>query len=260
MLIDSHAHLDFPEFRGDIDLVLQRAHDAGVGKIINIGADLELSREAVRLAEKYENVWATVGVHAEYADDHQLEGLAEKIKNIALSSKKVVAIGECGPDYNWNSRNREKQLGFFKIQTDLAKELNLPLVCHIRNGEDETAAADAYEALAGAALKKVIVHCFTLEKAWVKKFIDLGCYIGFTGIITYKNAENVRQSLKKVPLDKLLVETDAPYLAPKTKRGQRNEPAYIVEVAEKVAEIRKISIDEVERQTTENAEKVFNII
>jgi TatD DNase family protein len=257
MLIDSHAHLDFPDFKDDIEEVIQRAKNAGVEKIINIGADLDLSEKAIKIAESHDNIWATVGVHAEYADDHELGDLKEEIKKLAKSSEKVVAIGECGPDYYWNDQNKYKQLKLFELQLELAKELDLPLVAHIRNGMDECAAENAYDLLQKTGVKRGVVHCFTLEKRWVERYVNLGFYIGFTGIVTYKNAENVRESAKAVPLERLLVETDAPYLSPQSVRSLRNEPSYVVEVAEKLAEVKGVTLSEIERITTENAEALF---
>jgi len=257
MLVDSHAHLDFPEFADEIDVVIKKARDAGVGKIINIGADLGLSEKAIQIAEKNDNVWATVGIHAEYADDYHSSGLKDSIIKLVESSDRIVAIGECGPDYNWRNDNKKSQLELFELQVDIAQQFNLPLVVHIRNGEDEKAAEDAYRILKKTAGTKGVIHCFTLDKKWVGRFIDLGLYLGYTGIITYKNADIVRESALITPLDRLLIETDAPYLAPQSVRGKRNEPANLPEIAEKMAEIKSVSYGEIEKATSKNAEKLF---
>jgi len=259
MLIDSHAHLDFPDFDNDLDGVILSAKNAGVEKIINVGADLSRSKKAISVAEKYNNVWATVGIHPEDSENIDIPRAIDEMRALIAGSKRVVAVGECGLDYNYSENRKKEQKALFQAQVELAKELNLPLVLHVRNGSDESAARDAYDILQTSGHKRGVVHCFTLGAEWAEKFINLGCHIGFTGIITYKNAENVRSSVKNVPMKKLLVETDAPYLAPQSVRGQRNEPAYVIEVAEKIAEIKHIDIKEVAETTTSNCQRLFNI-
>lgn len=257
-LIDSHAHLDFSDFEADLDLVIARAGEAGVFKIVNIGADLARSKKAIDIAEKYEQIWATVGIHPEDCDiDPSVAG--EEIRKLTNSSKKVIAIGECGLDYFYDETKKTKQKELFKTQIKIAKELKLPIVIHIRNGGDDTAVSDVYQILKENQIQKGVIHCFTLEKIWAEKFLGLGLHLGFTGIVTYKNAELVQESAKIVPVEKILIETDCPYLSPQKYRGQRNEPSYVVEVAKKISEIKNLSLDKVAEQTTKNAEKLFNI-
>jgi TatD DNase family protein len=291
-LIDSHAHLDFEDFHDDFDAVLQRAEDAGVRKIINIGTDMDRSQAAIMLAVNFSNIYATVGVHPEEAANVNFETIHEKLLDLAKSSPRVVGIGETGLDYyclpslssldsqiNYNSVDqgshlagdkipafavtalgvKEKQIKLFKVHIEVAHHLGLPLVVHIRNGEDEEAVATAYEILEKSDYHRGVIHCFTLNADWARRFIDLGFCLGFTGIITYKNAEDIRESVKAVSLDRVLIETDCPFLAPQKYRGTRNEPAYVVEVAEKISEVRDLSLEKIAEQTTINAEKLFGI-
>ncbi len=256
-LIDTHAHLDFPDFNHDRNETVKRAKKAGVFKIINIGADLVRSKASLEIAAKNENIWATVGIHPEGCN-LDLNLTKKEIKGLALSPK-VVAIGECGLDYFYDESVKVKQKELFKLQIQIAKENRLPLVVHIRNGKDQSAAKDAYQILKENEIRAGVVHCFTLEKDWARKFLDLGLHLGFTGIVTYKNADLIRESVKVTPIEKLLVETDCPYLAPQKYRGQRNEPSYVTEVAAKIAEVKELSLDQVTEQTTQNAEELFKI-
>jgi len=162
-------------------------------------------------------------------------------------------------DYFHNDHNKVEQRGLFQLQIELAIENNLPLVIHIRNGKDESAAIDAYDLLSEYKKVRGVIHCFTLNKEWAKKLLDLGFYIGFTGIVTYKNAQVVQESVRIVPIDKLLIETDCPYLAPQKYRGQRNEPAYVLEIAEKIADIKSTELADIATKTTLNCENLFQI-
>lgn len=256
-LIDSHAHLDFSDFSHDLEAVITKAKDAGVDKIINVGAGIEHSKNAITVANKYNNIWATVGVHPEDSD-LDIKYIDESLRSLA-ESPRVVAIGECGLDYYVDERNKDQQRTLFTLHINLAKELGLPLVVHIRNGADNQAVSDAYE-----ILKKDprigVIHCFTLDSKWADKFMRLGFFLGITGIVTFKNAKTVQDSAFGIPLERLLIETDCPYLAPQKYRGKRNEPAYVIEVANKVAEIKNVSLQVVAEKTTENAEKLFKLV
>ena len=283
-LIDSHAHLDFEDFHDDFDAVLRRADDAGVKKIINIGASLDRSRASVVLADNYENIYAVVGVHPEEAESVDFDTIHGELLEIAQSSNKVVGIGETGLDYyarpavipakagiqdsgvldpsSWagmTKENKERQIKLFETHIEVARHLGLPLIVHIRNGEDEEAVATAYELLKKKGHNKGVIHCFTLNADWAKRFTDLGFCLGFTGIITYKNADDIRDAVRATSLDRILIETDCPFLAPQKYRGQRNEPAYVVEVAEKIAEIKALPLEKIAEQTTMNVEKLFGI-
>ncbi|MEI7690019.1 MAG: TatD family hydrolase [bacterium] len=257
-LIDSHAHLDFNDFDDDLQNVIERAKLADVAKIINVGADLARSQKAIEIAEKFDNVWATVGIHPEDVDV-DLHKAKKKIIKLVNSSKKVVAIGECGFDYFHSGSKTEEQKTLFQLQIDISREFDLPLVIHIRNSHDNSAAEDGYKILKENMVERGVIHCFTLGKEWAKKYLDLGFHLGFTGIVTYKNATLVSESAHVTPLNRILVETDSPYLAPQKYRGQRNEPSYETEVAQKIADIKEITYSSVAAETTKNAEGLFKI-
>lgn len=258
-LIDSHAHLDFEQFHEDFEEVLRRADEANVVKIINIGANLERSRESIILAENHENIFAAVGVHPEEVSLVDFDAIHDELLGLAKSSRKVVGIGETGLDYNYSSVNKAEQKRLFQIHIDVARHLGLPLVIHIRNGEDEEAVNTAYEILKDADYGRGVIHCFTLDAAWAKRFVELGFSLGFTGIITYKKVEAIHGAVTEISLEKILIETDCPFLPPQSHRGERNEPAYVVEVAEKVAEIKSLSLEKIAEQTTMNVEELFGI-
>jgi len=283
-LIDSHAHLDFEDFHGDFDTVLHRAEQSGVENIISIGVDLTQSGKVVTLAENYPNIFATVGVHPEEMGGINLETLHDDLLELAKSSKKIVGIGETGLDYytspsvipakagiqgsvaldpssraGMTRELKERQKQLFQIHIDVAKHLGLPLVVHIRNGEDEEAANTAFEILKDSGYTKGVIHCFTLNADWAKRFVGLGFKIGFTGIVTYKSAEEIREAASSLSLQDILLETDCPFLAPQKYRGQRNEPSYVTEVALKIAEIKGITLEKVAKQTTINVKELFNI-
>lgn len=257
-LIDSHAHLDFPDFDDDLQNVIERARLAGVAKIIDVGADLARSQKAISVADRFDNVWATIGIHPEDSEVNINEAKKEIIR-LLESSKKVVAIGECGFDYFHGEAKTDEQKVLFQLQIDIAREFELPLVVHIRNNKDSSAAEDGYKLLKDSKVSKGVVHCFTLGKDWAKKYLDLGFHLGFTGIVTYKNATIVSDSALATPLDKLLIETDCPYLAPQKYRGQRNEPSYVTEIAHRIADIKEIDYSVVETETTKNTEVLFRI-
>jgi len=257
-LIDSHAHLDFENFHGDFDTVLRNAAEAGVEKIVNIGASLERSHASIALAENHDNIYAVVGVHPEEADSVDFGTIHDELLELAKSSNRVVGVGETGLDYNHDS-DKDKQKQLFQTHVDIARHLSLPLVIHIRNGEDELAVEEAYEILKKSDYQHGVIHCFTLNADWAKRFVDLGFSLGFTGIITYKNADEIREAVVATSLENILIETDCPFLAPQKYRGQRNEPSYVAIVAEKIAEVKALPLDKVAKQTTINAERLFNI-
>ncbi len=252
MLIDTHCHLDFPPFDPDRDAVIQRAKEAGIAYFINIGSTLESSNASCALAQKYAEVYASVGVHPHDADtfDFQAEN---KLKSLAQNNK-VVAIGETGLDYYRNLSGKENQKQAFLKQIALAKELNLPVVVHCRQAEEET-----LQILKAALPLKAVVHCFSGDESFLKKCLDCGFFISYTCNITYKKASILRDMVKLTPLDKLMLETDAPYLSPEGFRGQRNEPAQIKLLAEEVSRIKGVSFEEIAGRTTQNAKGFFNL-
>lgn len=252
-LIDTHAHLDFDDYNLDREEVFNRARKIGIEKIVNIGADLEGSRRAVKLAEKYDHVYATVGIHPHEADTVNQESLAEIIK--LASSPKVKAIGECGLDFYYDNSPREIQKAAFKKQLNLGLELELPVVVHSRE-----AAAETLEIInqTGDFAENLIFHCYAYGAEEIEGIIERDYYVAFGGLITFKNAQPIRDALKKMPLDRILLETDAPYLTPAPHRGKRNEPAYLEHIVKKAAEIKGISVEKMGEITTENAERIYN--
>lgn len=255
-LIDSHAHIQGEEFAVDLADVIARAHAAGVEKIVVVGGAGELSSNeaALRVAESFDGLFATVGMHPHDAKDVS-EADLERLKKLAENSK-VVAIGETGLDFYYDHSPRDLQMRIFTRFIHMARETRLPLIVHDRDAHAEI--ADLLRAEGGGALRGVI-HCFTGDYEAAKLFLDLGFYLSFSGILTFKNAEPLRDAARRLPLDRLLVETDAPYLAPVPKRGKRNEPAFVLHVAETLASIRNTPLDEIAAATSRNAEALFGI-
>lgn len=254
-IFDSHCHPQFPQYDKDRDETIKRALDRGVFMIC-VGTDLETSKQGVELAKQYKEIWATAGLHP-----NEMGNFNVKDYENLMTDNKIVAIGEVGLDY-YRTPDKEKQ----KIQEerfiqflDLATGYNKPVVIHCRDaqkGSDGLAHHDAIEILKNYKLSGVS-HSFTGTKEEAEAYINLGFHLGFNGIITFTGQYD--EVIKETPLDKILLETDAPYLAPVPYRGQRNEPAYVIEVAKKIAELKNISLEEVVNQTTKNAEKLFGI-
>ena len=253
MLIDTHAHLQMNRYDGDRDEVISRAAEAGVGCIINVGVDLASSQEAVDLAEEYENLYATVGVHphdARLLDDGTLDAL----KDLAQHPK-VVAVGETGLDYYRDLSPRPVQNSAFERLLRLAEETDLPVIVHDRDAHE-----DILEILRRHSSQvRGVMHCFSGDVDFADKCIQMGFCISFTGTVTYPKSHELREVAAHIPADRFFVETDCPYLTPQFKRGKRNESAYVKAVAEKIAEIRHITFPEVARITTESAKAFFGI-
>jgi TatD DNase family protein len=255
-LIDSHAHLDFPDFDADRDQVLRAAAAAGVETIITIGAGggAESARRAVELAKNYPQVFATVGVHPHDAKAMNPATLRE-LRRLAEHSDKVKAIGEIGLDFAKLRSDKATQLQAFRDQLQLANELKLPVVIHDREAHAETyALLREQRPVAGG-----VMHCFSGDAALAKEAMALGFYISIPGVVTFKNAGALTEVVKTIPLEKMLLETDCPFLAPEPHRGKRNQPAYVRHVAETVARLRGLTVDDVARVTTKNAIRVFGL-
>ncbi len=249
-MIDTHAHLNTEEFKDDLDASILRAIEHKIEHIIVIGMDEASNQRAIEIAETYDFIYASVGIHPGYVD----QGNTEYLSNL-LKHPKVVAIGECGLDFYWTKENIEKQKDVFIKQIELAVESKFPLVIHTRNSFTE-----AYELIKPYQGKVTgVFHCFSSNVDDAKKAIDLGFYIGIDGPVTYKKALETVELVKNIDLKHLLIETDSPYLAPVPFRGKRNEPSYIRFVAEKIAEIKEVSLAEVIKQTSLNAKMLFNI-
>ena len=254
MLIDSHCHIDDARFDADREVMMTRARAAGVEQFVTIGCDLETSRAAVTLAQQYPYIVATVGVHPHEVKLIQ-EGWYDELRSLARNDR-VVAYGEIGLDYHYDHSPRDVQRIRFREQIQLARELKLPIVIHTREAQEDTITILKEEK---ASELGGVFHCFSGDAWLAKDALDLGFYLSFSGVVTFQNAVMLREIVKTVPLDRILVETDSPYLTPVPHRGKRNEPAYVRQVAEKIAEIHGISMEEVEDATTENAKRLFGI-
>lgn len=253
MLIDTHCHLDFPEFSSDLDEVIARAKANGVEYLVNIAADIERSRKSVTLAGRYDCIYATVGVHPHDADNFQQQQGLATLKALA-KEKKVVAIGEIGLDFYKNYSRKENQIPLFYALLGLAKDLGLPVVIHSRQADSET-----LKILKEVMPVQAVIHCFSGGEDFLKACLALGFFISFTCNITYKKAELLRQLAGVVPLDRLMLETDAPFLSPEGFRGKRNEPHQVKLLGEEIARIRGVSFEEIARVTTENAKQFFTL-
>ena len=253
MLIDTHTHLDDPRYDVDRDLVIERARQAGVDRFVTIGCDLTTSRSAVALAERHSNVFASIGVHP-HEVKHVDEGWYGEFRRLA-QYQKVVAYGEVGLDYHYNHSSPKTQRDRFREQIQLARELRLPLIIHTREAQEDTIAILKDEK---ASEVGGVFHCFSGDAWLAKSALDLGFYLSFSGILTFHNATMLRDIAKQAPLDRVLIETDCPYLTPIPHRGTRNEPAYVSLVAEQLASLRTdMSVQDIEHTTTENAKRLF---
>jgi TatD DNase family protein len=259
MFVDSHAHVDSLEFDADRDEVIQRAGAAGVWTILNVGTGDPhggVMERAVELAEKYEGLYAAVGVHPH--DARLFDDLAErKITELIQQSARVIAWGEIGLDFHYDNSPRDVQMNVFRRQLRLARAAALPVIIHTREAETETIEILRSEAN-GSALPG-IMHCFSGTQELAEKALEMGMFISFSGIVTFKKAEDLRHVAIRVPSNRLLIETDCPFLSPVPYRGKRNEPAYVVEVARCLAELRGVSTEEIGRITAENFARLFRV-
>jgi len=259
LLIDSHAHIDLPEFNKDRDQVLERARQRGVRVVINVGLDAESSRKSLAMAKKYDDVFVAVGFHPHEAAKMK-EGDLESLADLTKDSR-VVAIGEIGLDFYRNLSPRQSQLEAFKKQLDLAVELSLPVVVHCRQAHEEV-----YDILSAWVKanpadndRRGVIHCFSGDIGMARRYIELGFYISLAGSVTYPSAGELVEVARELPLDRLLLETDAPFLAPQAHRGKRNEPAYITLTAEKVAEVRQAPLEAVAEAAAHNTIELFRL-
>ncbi|HWP58748.1 MAG TPA: TatD family hydrolase [Candidatus Acidoferrales bacterium] len=255
-LVDSHAHIQGPEFNADRGAVLERARAAGVETIVVVGGAGELASNnaAVELAQNHPGLFATVGIHPHDAKK-MTEADFDRLRDLARAPR-VVAVGETGLDFYYDHSPREVQIAAFSRFIALAQEIDLPLVVHDRDAHDEI--NDLLRREGGGRLRGVI-HCFTGDYGAAVKFLDLGFFLSFSGIVTFKNADGLREVVKKVPLERILVETDSPYLAPVPHRGRRNEPAWVRYVAQVVAGVRQMPLEELIRATARNARQLFGL-
>jgi TatD DNase family protein len=253
-VIDSHAHLNLPQFDADRPAVIARATEAGVTTIVNVGADLLSSQQSVEMAGRYPFIYAAVGVHPHDASTLD-ETVYGQIRELARHPR-VVAIGEIGLDYYYNFSPREQQVEAFELQLDLSVELGLPFIIHDREAHGPIMSAlDGWLTKAGSL--HGVLHCFSGDAAMARRAVDMGLYISIAGPVTFHNARQLPQVVKEVPLTRLLVETDCPYLAPMPHRGKRNEPAYVCLVAQAIAAIKSVDVTEVDAVTSQNVRDLF---
>ena len=253
MLVDSHCHLDFPDFASELDAVLARAEAAGVGRLVTISTRVRQHGDLIAIAERYPAVCCSVGTHPHHAHEELEITAADLVER--TRHPKVVAIGEAGLDYHYDFSPRDAQEQGFRTHIAAARASGLPLVIHSREADDDM--RRILEDEMGKGAFTAVLHCFTGTRALAFAGIDLGLYVSFTGVLTFKKSDDLRAIAADLPADRILVETDAPYLAPGRFRGKRNEPSYVVETAKVLAETRGVSFDEVARLTTENFFRLF---
>lgn len=256
MIVDSHCHLDFPDFDDDRDLLVARARDAGVETIVTISTRVAKYPDLKAIVDRYDGVYCSIGTHPHNAAEEP-DVTADDLTTIA-GDPKVVAIGEAGLDYHYDNAPRDAQRQSFLRHIAAARETQLPLVIHSRDADDDMAAILTEETGKGAF--PAILHCFSSGRDLALRGIELGLHVSFSGILTFKRSDALRSIAAELPLDRLLVETDAPYLAPTPHRGHRNEPAYVVETAKVLADTRGISLSEFSTATTDNFYRLFNKI
>lgn len=253
MLVDSHCHLDFPDFADDLAGIVARAEASGVGRMVTISTRVKKLPDLVAIAERFPNVYCSVGTHPHHADEEDGITTEELVK--LAQHPKVVAFGEAGLDYFYEMGSRPAQERGFRAHIAAARETGLPLVIHTREADEDC--GKILEDEMGKGAFRAVLHCYTGGRDLAMKAIDLGLMISFTGILTFKKSQTLRDLAAELPADRVMVETDSPYLAPGKYRGKRNEPAYVVETAKVLAEVRGVSLDEIARQTTENFFRLF---
>ena len=254
MLVDSHCHLDFPDFADDLDAIVARAQAAGVGRIVTISTRVRRLPALLAIAERFPDVYCSVGTHPHHADEE--DGIPSDELVELTRHPKVVALGEAGLDYFYEHGSREAQARGFRAHVAAARSTGLPLVIHTREADDDCGRILEEEMAKGPF--RAVLHCYTGGRELAMKAISLGLSISFTGILTFKKSQALRDLAAELPADRLMVETDAPYLAPGKFRGKRNEPSYVVETAKVLAETRRVSLEEFSRQTTENFFRLFS--
>lgn len=254
MLFDTHTHLNVKHFEKDEAEVVQRALDAGVTQMGVIGFDEETIAKAIELSETYKGIHPVIGWHPTEAGSYT-DAVEANLINL-IQKHKIAIMGEMGLDYHWMEDPKDVQQEVFRRQIRVAKELNIPITVHNRDSTE-----DVYRILKEEHIEDVggIMHSFNLDPEWMKRFLDLNMHISFSGVLTFKKALEVKESARLVPLDKVLIETDAPYLSPQPYRGKRNEPSYVRYVAEELATLRDMSFEEIAKITTDNANRLFGI-
>ncbi len=252
MLFDTHAHLDDARFDTDRGAVIEGLRSRGVELVVNVGADMKGCENSVKLSEQYDFIYAAVGLHPYDAQDMTDEEL-ERIRELSKHPK-IVAIGEIGLDYHYDEADKEKQKLWFYRQIKLAEELNLPYIVH-----DRDAHADCLEIIRRSGYFRGVMHCYSGSVEMAKELVDLGFYISFAGPVTFKNGKKAKEVATGLPIDRLLIETDCPYLSPEPYRGERNDSSKVRFVAETIADLKGVSVEELSRITYENGKRFFSI-
>lgn len=253
MLFDTHAHMDDRAFDTDRGALLSALPGQGLALVMNPGCSLESSRNAVRLAKEYDYIYAAVGSHPDAADEVD-EAVLEEYRELCKRNPKVKAIGEIGLDYHYEDIPRDIQLKAFRAQMELARELGLPVIVHERDAhEDGMAVVRDFPEVTG------VFHCYSGSAEMARQLVDRGWYIGFTGVLTFKNARKAIEVASSIPLERIVLETDCPYMAPEPFRGRRNDPGKLYRMAEKLAEIRGLTVEEVQAITVENGKRLYRI-
>ena len=252
MIFDTHAHMNDRAFDCDREELLQLLPGEGIGLLMNPGCNLEDSRQSVALAERYSYIYAAVGSHPDSADEVN-EAVIEQYRQLCRHEK-VKAIGEIGLDYHYEDIPREIQKKAFMMQLELAQELGLPVIVHERDAHE-----DGMEIIRSFPGVTGVFHCYSGSAEMARQLVDLGWYIGFTGVLTFKNARKAIETAESIPLERIVLETDCPYMAPEPFRGKRNSPAYLFRMAEKLAEIRNMPVEDIRRITTENGKRLYRI-
>ena len=251
-MIDSHCHLDHEPLLSDLDNVIKRSKDIGIKKILTISTSIESFSRVKEIVHKDDMIFGTIGIHPHEADNNEIN--SEFIINNLNKNKKIIGIGETGLDFYYDNADREKQIKSFKIHIEAALESNIPLIIHSRNAEEKT-----FEILNGYKKDnlKILMHCFTGSLKFAEKLLDLNAYFSASGIITFKNSTDLQNTFSSLPLDRILIETDSPFLAPVPNRGKKNEPSFIDFTATKLAEIKDIEKSEIIKITTNNFDNLF---
>ena len=255
MLVDSHCHLNFPDFKDDLEQTIKRAHDAGVSVLQVICTKLEEYEDIKKIADDHEGIFCSLGIHP-HDSEHEPELKASTLIDLAQNHAKTIGLGETGLDYYYEHSNRAIQRKLFARHIEAAQALGLPLIIHTREAESDT--LDMLTAESKNAPFSAVIHCFTASQKFGHQCLDLGLYISISGIVTFNKATDLQEAVKSFPLDRLLIETDSPYLAPVPYRGKRNEPAYCAEVAKFVANLKNTSLEDFAKVTTANFFNLFS--
>jgi TatD DNase family protein len=255
-IVDSHCHLDFKDFQDDLDLVIKKAYNSNVKHMLSISVNLEDFNNVYKVANSYDNIYCTTGIHPNNVPENKNNELLFEKLSLNLNKKKVIGVGETGLDFYRNEENRINQIEYFNTHLEVSGLFNYPTIVHTRNAEKDT--INCIEKAVKKHSTKGLIHCFTSTMELAKKVLDEGFYISFSGIITFKKVDDLIDVVKYVPLDRILVETDAPFLAPMPFRGKRNEPSFVTHTLKKIAEIKRKNVEDMAQITTDNFFNLFS--